>query len=79
MEVEEVKNEEFFQEDIQVKKRKRVKIKRTEEEHKEDIPVKSVPISEYIINSTNAGHRIYREFLIARKNGERVGSMNPFR
>ncbi|KAI5191066.1 hypothetical protein NEMIN01_1335 [Nematocida minor] len=82
MAVEEVKNE-IFRHEHQEKKRKRVKVRKAEEHPAELAEVcashKSVPISEYVLNSTNINHKIYRDILVNRRNGERISSLNPLK
>lgn len=82
MGVEEVKNETFKSVKAE-RKRKRVKVKKTEEEPVAQaeayVNQKSMQLSEYVLNSTNTNHRVYREILIDRKNGERISSLNPFK
>ncbi|KAH9385109.1 uncharacterized protein NEMAJ01_0005 [Nematocida major] len=82
MAVEEVKNEQFRSEQVE-KKRKRVKTRRTrvdcDAQPAVEIEQKSVSISEFVLNSTNIDHRVYRDILINRRNGERVSSLNPIK
>ncbi|KAI5161014.1 hypothetical protein NEAUS03_1463 [Nematocida ausubeli] len=82
MVVQEVRNETFHTEERE-KKRKRVKAKRTRQEDRvlvePALAPKNVRISEYISNSTNVNHKIYRDILINRKNGERVTVLNQLK
>ncbi|OAG32840.1 hypothetical protein NEIG_02417 [Nematocida sp. ERTm5] len=79
MEVQEVRNETFQIVETE-KKRKRIKTRKypkQEETHTDTyIQPKSMPISEYISNSTNINHKIYRDILINRRNGERATALN---
>jgi hypothetical protein len=88
MPLEEVRNEKFFKEDQHTKRRRKRTSKHKETEDdldssdsllKHAVSSTRIPVVEYIANSTNVNHKIYRDLLINRRNGERVGSLNPYR
>lgn len=85
MPLEEVQNEKFFKEDQQIKRRRKRTNRHKESEDNSDNALQpvststNIPIVEYITNSTNVNHRIYRDLLTNRRNGERVSSLNPYK